>query len=111
MNSLNKNSYNPHDLQFIDLRLQNGQVELILRAMELYGYNLKFMVNDSDITSEERSRKQAKLEYTYQQIITLQAEQIKNDSNLHDTHTNMAENMLDSNNILDLDKLLNKNAI
>ena len=27
------------DLQFVDLRLQNGQVELILRSMELYGYN------------------------------------------------------------------------
>ena len=39
------------DLQFVDLRLQNGQVELILRAMELYGYNLKFMVNDTDITT------------------------------------------------------------
>lgn len=24
------------DLQFVDLRLQNGQVELILRSMELY---------------------------------------------------------------------------
>ena len=58
------------DLQFVDLRLQNGQVELILRAMELYGYNLKFMVNDTDITTEERSRKQAKLEYTYLSTIT-----------------------------------------
>lgn len=48
------------DLQFVDLKLQNGQVELILRSMELYGYNLKFMVNDTDITTEERSRKQAK---------------------------------------------------
>ena len=36
---------------------KNGQVELILRAMELYGYNLKFIVNDSDITNEERSLK------------------------------------------------------
>lgn len=40
------------DLQFVDLRLQNGQVELLLRSMELYGYNLKFMVNDTDITTE-----------------------------------------------------------
>lgn len=44
------------DLQFVDLRLQNGQVELILRSMELYGYNLKFMVNDTNITTKERSR-------------------------------------------------------
>ena len=66
---------------------KNGQVELILRAMELYGYNLKFMVNDNDITNEERSRKQDKLEYTYQQIITLQAEQVNGKANLHDTNT------------------------
>ena len=39
-------------MQFVDLRLQNGQVELILRAMELYGYNLKFMVNDTDAASK-----------------------------------------------------------
>ena len=38
MDNINDNS-NQKDLQFIDLRLQNGQVELILRAMELYGYN------------------------------------------------------------------------
>ena len=62
---MNNEQSNFRDLKFVDLRLQNGQVELILRSMELYGYNLKFMVNDTDITTEERSRKQAKLEYTY----------------------------------------------
>ena len=35
MKNENNNS-NQKDLQFIDLRLQNGQVELILRAMELF---------------------------------------------------------------------------
>ena len=74
----NKSDSDFKDLQFVDLRLQNGQVELILRAMELYGYNLKFMVNDNDITNEERSRKQDKLEYTYQQILAIQAEQVIN---------------------------------
>ena len=96
------------DLQFVDLRLQNGQVELILRAMELYGYNLKFMVNDTDITTEERSRKQPKLEYTYQQILAIQAEQVNNKAELHDTNTKMAENMLESANILDFDKMIKK---
>ena len=110
MKNENNNS-NQKDLQFIDLRLQNGQVELILRAMELYGYNLKFMVNDTDITTEERSRKQAKLEYTYQQILAIQAEQLNNKSNLHDTNTKMAENMLNTNNVLDFDKILNHNVV
>ena len=107
MKNENNNS-NQKDLQFIDLRLQNGQVELILRAMELYGYNLKFMVNDTDITTEERSRKQAKLEYTYQQILAIQAEQVNNKAELHDTNTKMAENMLESANILDFDKMIKK---
>ena len=110
MKNENNNS-NQKELQFIDLRLQNGQVELILRAMELYGYNLKFMVNDTDITTEERSRKQAKLEYTYQQILAIQAEQLNNKANLHDTNTKMAENMLNTNNVLDFDKILNHNVI
>lgn len=110
MKNENNNS-NQKDLQFIDLRLQNGQVELILRAMELYGYNLKFMVNDTDITTEERSRKQAKLEYTYQQILAIQAEQLNNKANLHDTNTKMAENMLNTNNVLDFDKILNHNVV
>lgn len=110
MDNINDNS-NQKDLQFIDLRLQNGQVELILRAMELYGYNLKFMVNDTDITNEERSRKQAKLEYTYQQIITLQAEQVNGKANLHDTNTKLAENMKNSSNVIDFDKILNSNVI
>lgn len=110
MDNINDNS-NKKDLQFIDLRLQNGQVELILRAMELYGYNLKFMVNDTDITNEERSRKQAKLEYTYQQILTLQAEQVNGKANFHDTTTKLAENMKNSSNVIDFDKILNSNVI
>lgn len=40
MKNMDNNNYNQKDLQFVNLRLQNGQVELILRAMELYGYNL-----------------------------------------------------------------------
>lgn len=49
---MNNEQSNFRDLQFVDLRLQNRQVELILRSMELYGYKLKFMVNDTDITTE-----------------------------------------------------------
>ena len=59
-------------------------------------------------TTEERSRKQAKLEYTYQQILATQAEQVNNKANLHNTNTKMAENMLESTNILDFDKIAKK---
>ena len=52
------------------------------------------LIDLTDITTEERSRKQAKLEYTYQQILAAQAEQVNNKANLHNTNTKMAENML-----------------
>ena len=96
------------DVAFVDLRLQNSQVEIILRAMELYGYNLKFMINDSQITNEERSKKQAQVEYTHQLLLALQAEQVNGKVKLHDTNTKMAENMLESTNILDFDKIAKK---
>lgn len=105
---MEKNTMNFKDVTFVDLRLQNSQVEIILRAMELYGYNLKFMINDSQITNEERSKKQAQVEYTYQLILTLQAEQVNGKVKLHDTNTKMAENMLESTNILDFDKIAKK---
>lgn len=105
---MEKNTTNFKDVTFVDLRLQNSQVEIILRAMELYGYNLKFMINDSQITNEERSKKQAQVEYTYQLILTLQAEQVNGKVKLHDTNTKMAENILESTNILDFDKIAKK---
>ena len=73
-----------------------------IRANELV------LIDLTDITTEERSRKQAKLEYTYQQILATQAEQVNNKANLHNTNTKMAENMLESTNILDFDKLAKK---
>ena len=48
------------------------------------------------------------LEYTYQQILAIQAEQVNNKAELHDTNTKMAENMLESANILDFDKMIKK---
>ena len=38
----------------------------------------------------------------------IQSEQINNKSDLHDTNTKMAENMLESANILDFDKMIKK---
>lgn len=90
------------NITFIDLRLQNSQVELILRSMELYGYNLKFMIAENNLSNEERSKKQAQLEYTYHQILALQAEQVNGKIALHDTTTKLAESMQNNNNIINL---------
>ena len=48
------------------------------------------------------------LEYTYQQILAIQAEQVNNKADLHDTNTKMAENMIESANIIDFDKMIKK---
>ena len=36
------------------------------------------------------------------------AEQVNNKADLHDTNTKMAENMIESTNILDFDKMIKK---
>ena len=41
-------------------------------------------------------------------ILAIQAEQVNNKADLHDTNTKMAENMLESANILDFDKMIKK---
>ena len=46
-----------------------GQVELILRALELYGYNLEYMLNGNDATDEQKQEKISMLKYTYEQIL------------------------------------------
>lgn len=43
-----------------------------------------------------------------QLILATQAEQVNNKANLHNTNTKMAENMLESTNILDFDKIAKK---
>lgn len=43
-----------------------------------------------------------------EEYLRIQLEQINNKSDLHDTNTKMAENMLESANILDFDKMIKK---
>lgn len=38
----------------VDLRLLDGQVDLILRALELYVYNLDYMLNCEKSSDEEK---------------------------------------------------------
>ena len=43
-------------VQPVTLSLLNGQVDIILRALELYGYNLEFMLNTNgeSISNKEK---------------------------------------------------------
>lgn len=102
MKSIDKNTFNPKDIVFVDLRLQNGQVDLILRAIELYGYNLKYMIGENPLNDEERSEKEAKLQATYNLLLSAQAEQVNSKADLHDSTTKLAENMQNNSNIIKL---------
>lgn len=41
-------------IQSVKLNLQNGQVEIILRALELYKYNLNYMLDTEKCSDTER---------------------------------------------------------
>ena len=56
------------------------KVDIILRALELYGYNLEYMFDGSNETDDYKQEKIAKLKYTYEQILASQAEQVNGKS-------------------------------
>ena len=74
-------NFDTSNIHSVELNLLDGQVELILRALELYGYNLDYMLNSNDSSDETRQEKLALLKYTYEQVLATQAEQIESKSN------------------------------
>ena len=46
-----KNNVN-NEIQSVELNLLNGQVDLLLRSLELYGYNLQYMLNTDNVKNE-----------------------------------------------------------
>ena len=73
--------FNTNIIHSVELNLLDGQVEIILRALELYGYNLDYMLNSNDSSDDTRQEKLALLKYTYEQVLATQAEQIESKSN------------------------------
>lgn len=76
--------FNVSNIHAVELNLLNGQIELILRALELYGYNLEYMLNGIDTSDELKKEKIAMLKYTYEQILASQAEQVNSNTNNFD---------------------------
>lgn len=73
--------FNINNINSVELNLLNGQVEIILRALELYGYNLEYMLNINDSSDEIKQEKIAMLKYTYEQVLATQAEQVNSKAN------------------------------
>ena len=77
---ISNGNFNTDKIKSVELNLLDGQVELILRALELFGHNLDFMLNNSDSSEELRQEKMALLKYTYENILSAQAEQVNGKS-------------------------------
>lgn len=77
----NDKKFNVNNIHSVELNLLDGQVELILRALELYGYNLEYMLNSNDSTDEQKQEKISMLKYTYEQVLASQAEQVETKAN------------------------------
>lgn len=86
----------------IDLRLLDGQVDLILRALELYVYNLDYMLNCEKSEDEERTKKIAMVKFTFEQILSAKAEQVnaKSNNGSDEIPVTIGRKILQSDNIL-----------
>lgn len=95
-------NFNLDSIQSVELNLLNGQVDIILRALELYGYNLEYMLNSTDATDDTRQEKIALIKYTYEQVLATQAEQVNGKSDNRDNLPNLGKNLVKNNNIIDI---------
>lgn len=73
--------FDTNNIHSVELNLLDGQVEIILRALELYGYNLEYMLNGTDASNELKQEKIVMLKYTYEQVLASQAEQVDSKAN------------------------------
>ena len=86
----------------VDIRLLDGQVDIVLKALELYVYNLDYMLNDEKASDEERQKKIAKVKYTFELILSSKAEQVNSKSNENNDgyQATIGRKILQSNNLL-----------
>jgi len=70
-------TFNGENIHSVEFNLLDGQVELVLRALESYASNLEFILKSSDLPQEIQEDKLASLRCTYEQIIATQAEQVE----------------------------------
>ena len=56
-------NFNTENIHSVELNLLDSQVDLILRSLELYGYNLEFMLKTHEKYEEAKHEKLAKIKY------------------------------------------------
>ena len=96
------NEFNSENIIPVELTLLSGQVEIILRSLELYSYNLEFMLNSNDTSNDERQNKLAMAKYTYEQVLAIQAEQVYGKANNSNNNSTLANQIRKNYNIIDI---------
>ena len=94
--------YDVKDIETVNISILNGQVNLILRALELYAYNLEYMLDGEKSSDDERQKKIAMLKYTYEQVLSDQAEQVNTKRNNTDNLTAYGQKMIADSNIINM---------
>lgn len=102
-------NFDTNNIHSVELNLLDGQVELILRSLELYGYNLEFMLNTDETSEETKQEKLAMLKYTYEQVLSSLAEQVNGKAEEHQKKQTIGKNMMGDNiiNIIPTNKEIN----
>lgn len=90
-------NFDINNIHSVELNLLDGQVEILLRSLELYGYNLEYMLNSTDSTDDTKQEKLALLKYTYEQVLASQAEQVASKSNNIDNIPNIGKILIQNN--------------
>lgn len=96
-------------IQSVKLNLQNGQVEIILRALELYKYNLNYMLDTEKCSDTERQEKLAMVQFTFEQVLSIQAEQVNGKSVDTETTSSQFSKAMLENNLLEEIITIDKN--
>ncbi len=97
-----KAKFDSKSIQPVELRLLNGQVDLLLRSLELYSYNLEYMLDTENSNDDERQEKIAKIKYTYEQLLSSQAQQVNGKENNQDNLTEYGRTMINDANIINI---------
>lgn len=94
-------NFDTNNIHSVELNLLSGQVELILRSLELYSYNLEFMLNTDETSEDAKQEKLATLKYTYEQVLSSLAEQVNGKAEEYENRQTIGKNMM-GDNIIDI---------
>ena len=95
-------NFNLDDINPVEMKMLSEQVDIILRALELYAYNLEYMLDGEKSSDDERQKKFAMLKYTYGQVLSDRAEQVNTKRNNTNNLTAYGQKMINDSNIINM---------